>query len=108
MEAEYVAVSLALKLTLAIRNVIIEMGFKFNIPITIYEDNQACIAIAWNPESSNRSKHIDIRYHFIRERIKKGIINLQYCPTNEMKPDLLTKALEAPAFIKIRKLMNVI
>ena len=57
----------------------------------IFEDNQGTIALAYNPVSRQRSKHIDIRYHFIREVLNKGYITLHYCPTSDMVADVLTK-----------------
>ena len=59
----------------------------------IYEDNQGCIALARNPVFHSRSKHIDIKLHFLREKIEEGVMKLEYKPTNEMIADGLTKAL---------------
>ena len=52
-------------------------------------DNNEAIAIAKNPVSHVRTKHIDIRYHYVCESVQDGIINLTYCPTEEMAVDLL-------------------
>ena len=54
-------------------------------PTTILEDNQSSIAMARNPQFHGRAKHIDIKHHFIRERVSDGLIELKYCPTNEMR-----------------------
>ena len=59
----------------------------------IYEDNQGCIALARNPVFHSRTKHIDIKFHFLREKIKEGVMKLEYKPTNEMIADGLPKAL---------------
>ena len=59
----------------------------------ILEDNQGAIAIAKNPVDHSRTKHIDIRYHYIRECVRNGQIELRYCPKNDMKADILTKPL---------------
>ena len=56
-------------------------------------DNQGAIALAKNPVHHTRAKHIDIRYHFIRDAVSDNIIWLQYVPTEEMTADSLTKAL---------------
>ena len=66
--------------------------------LIIMEDNQGAIALANNPIGHSRTKHIDIRFHFIRESHEKGLINLKYCPTKEMLADLLTKPLPKPLF----------
>ena len=60
-------------------------------PIVINEDNQGAIALTQNPIAHSRTKHIDIRFHFIRKAREEGIIDIVYCPTSEMVADLLTK-----------------
>lgn len=73
-----------------------ELGLTNNGPITILEDNQSCIKIANNPELHGRSKHIDIRYHFVQEKVERKEIIIKYCPTSEMIADIFTKALAKP------------
>jgi hypothetical protein len=65
-------------------------------PIIIKEDNKAAIDIANNPVDHQRTKHIDVRYHFTREKVKEEILKLEHCPTKEMLADLLTKPLPKP------------
>ena len=60
-------------------------------PTVVYEDNQAAICVAPNPQYHNKKKHIDIKYHFVREKVADNTIQLKYCPTNEMLADMLTK-----------------
>lgn len=71
------------------------------------EDNQGAIAIARNPIGHARTKHIDIRYHFIRETLQEGTIDLCYCPTSEMVADILTKPLSRGQFEKLRLAMGM-
>ena len=61
------------------------------MPALIFEDNHGAIALANNPVNHQRSKHIDIRYHFIRIEVANGKIVLNYCPTNDMVADVMTK-----------------
>ena len=68
----------------------------------IQEDNQGAIAIAKNPVDHSRTKRIDIRYNYIRECVRSGQIELQYCPTNDMKADILTKPLTKQKFEYLR------
>ena len=56
-------------------------------------DNQGCIALAKNPKHHSRTKHIDVQHHFICEKVEEEVIELRYCPTQEMVADVLTKAL---------------
>lgn len=101
-EAEYMAVSEAAAEAIWLRRLITSLGFKPEGPTTIKQDNQACIALAQDPVSHKRSKHIDIRHHFIRERVADGTLRVEYCPTYLMLADLLTKALKAVLFAKLR------
>ena len=66
------------------------------------EDNQSCIAMAKNPQHG-RSKHIDVKYHFVRELVENETINLKYCLTEEMIADFLTKGLNREQFCYLRK-----
>ncbi|TPX54143.1 hypothetical protein PhCBS80983_g06021 [Powellomyces hirtus] len=75
-------------------------------PTTIYEDNQSCISLAMNPVHHARTKHIDIRHHFICNHVAKEI-HLEYLPTAEMVADSLTKPLPALAFKYHRKNMCI-
>ncbi|CAB4044841.1 Hypothetical predicted protein [Paramuricea clavata] len=61
-------------------------------PVQIYEDNQGTIALSKDPVNRQRSKHIDIRYHFIRSTINAGKVIVNYCPTSDMRADIMTKA----------------
>ena len=79
-----------------------------NKPITIFEDNQSAICLANNPKDHSRMKHIDIKFHFVRELIKNDQIKVLYCPTNDMLADLMTKALPAEKFNKFRKLIGMV
>ena len=73
----------------------------------MYEDNQGAIALSQNPKDHSRTKHIDIKFHYIREQISKGNVELQYCATADMLADTLTKGLPKPAFEKFRAGMGI-
>ena len=64
-----------------------------DIEAPIFSDNQACIALAGNTVNHSRSKHIDVRYHYIRDLIASKRTTVEYCPTEDMVADLLTKPL---------------
>ena len=66
---------------------------KASNPQVIFADNQGAIKLSKNPEFHNRSKHIDIKYHFVQDSCQKGLIELIYIPTTEMVADILTKSL---------------
>jgi hypothetical protein len=62
-------------------------------PQIILADNQSAIKLSKNPQHHNRTKHIDVRYHFIQKSCQDGLIELAYIPTTEIVADILTKAL---------------
>ena len=76
-------------------------------PTVVREDNQSAIAIAQQPHSHSKMKHIDIRYHFIREKVQDNAIELWYCPTNNMLADILTKGLTYDKFSRLHELSGV-
>jgi hypothetical protein len=98
-EAEYVAASEAAKEGIWLTH----LHNQFNQPedhlaaVTLYEDNEGCIKIGQNPELHPRTKHIDIRYHFLREHVTTGNINLEKIPGADQIADGLTKALPRDA-----------
>jgi hypothetical protein len=91
-EAEFMALSEAMREALWLRQLLIEVGIGFIQPITIRVDNQSAIKLAENPVQHQRSKHIDIRYMRIQEEIKNGNIKVLYVPTGDNIADLLTKS----------------
>ncbi|KIK15212.1 hypothetical protein PISMIDRAFT_16670 [Pisolithus microcarpus 441] len=92
-EVEYVVATHAAKEGLWLRWLISEMFCPLKYPIPLYSDNQAAIALTKDGSYHSRTKHIDIRYHFIRFATENGSFHLIYCPTEEMVADTLTKAL---------------
>lgn len=62
---------------------------------------------AWNPQYHGRAKNIDIKHHFIREKIASGIIDLKYCNTDNMVADMITKGRSVEKFIKLREMARV-
>ena len=73
----------------------------------IFEDNQGAIVIARNPVSHSRTKHIDIKYHYMRETVQNGLVELKYCPTKEMAADILSKPLCRGKFKLFHKKMDI-
>ena len=99
--AEYIALSQAAQEGIWLKRLLSDLGVEA-MSTVILEDNQGAIAIAKNPVNHSRTKHIDIRYHYIRECVQNGQIELQYCPTNDMKADIFTKPLTRQKFEHLR------
>jgi hypothetical protein len=75
-------------------------------PARIYQDNQSTMAMINNGAStSDRTRHVAIRYYWVKDRIDKKEVEVVYCPTHEMVADLLTKPLVGEAFIRLRNAM---
>jgi hypothetical protein len=92
-EAEYVAATHAAKESIWLRRLIGPLFGRIDSPTTLFCDNQAALHLATDDNYHARTKHIDIRYHFIRQTVSDQKINIKYCPTEEMTADILTKAL---------------
>ena len=93
-EAEYVAMARGAKTALLTKAVLDFLQPELaNETIDLFEDNQGAIAIAENPISGGRTKHIDVRYHFIRELVERKVLNIQYTESSNLHADILTKPL---------------
>jgi len=92
-EAEYMAACDATREAISWRTFLAGLGFDMSKPTLIYSDNQGSIALSKNPEHHARSKHIDVRHHYVREQVALGSVAFQYITTSEMVADALTKAL---------------
>jgi hypothetical protein len=92
-EAEYVALCSATKEIVWLRQVLNELGFEQLKPTTVYCDNQAAIHMANDNILNERSKHIDIRYHYTRKAIEAKQITLKYVRSADNHADLFTKPL---------------
>ena len=101
-EAELVALSDATSLASYQLNFMESLGFNFE-PVIMHQDNQSTINLANNGISnSDRTKHIKIRYFFIKQFIDSGEFVIEYCPTEVMLADLLTKPIQGRKFIELR------
>ena len=106
MEAEYMSACAATQEAIWLRSVLIDLGIMQKTEgIVINEDNKSCIEFSNNPGSYRRTKHIDIKYHFVRERTLTGEVKLEYIPTKSQIADIFTKALAKDLFTKFRDLL---
>ena len=92
-EEEYMAASIASCEAMWHRELLVNLLKEKMEATNILCDDQSCIKLSENPVFHDRSKHIDIRCHFIRDYVQRGVVQLQYTPTGEQMVDILTKAL---------------
>ncbi|GKA43184.1 hypothetical protein Tco_0735908 [Tanacetum coccineum] len=96
-KAEYIAVSRCCAQILWMRSQLSDYGFTFN-KIPLYCDNRSAIALCCNNVQHSRSKHIDIRHHFIREKVEKGMVEFYFVTMDYQFADVFTKALQRERF----------
>ena len=106
-EAEYVALSYATQEAVWLRQLLNDVGFGTNSSTIIFEDNNGAIDLSRNAKYHNRTKHIDISHHFVRERVKSKEIDVVHCPSKDMVADVLTKGIPRVQFHKLRDLLGV-
>lgn len=95
-EAEYMRITEGVKEAMYLSSFMREIGLRELENLTISNDNQGAKLLTENPVFHQRTKHIDIRHHFIRDVLKENYVKLHYLNTNEMPADILTKLLAGP------------
>ncbi len=106
-EAEYIAVTDLCTEVLFIKMLLETMGLEVELPIRLYADNIGAMFLAENASTSQRTKHIDVRYHFIRDLVQNGTIQIIFIKTTENDADIYTKNVSSEVFEKhINKYME--
>ena len=104
---QYIAASLATQEALWLRSLMADLKFVQGKPTIIFEDNQGAVALSKNPRYHARTKHVDIKHHFVRDKFESGEIIITYCSTNDMIADMLTKALLRTLYERYRTFLNM-
>ena len=106
-EAEYIALASAAQEAVWVRQLLTVLRSNPKEATRIYEDNRSAICLAKNPQFHGRAKHIGVKYHFIREQVENGNVELSYCRTEEKVADMLTKGLGREQLKKLRKMSGL-
>jgi len=107
-EAEYIAGAHTAKELVWLQRLLGDIGMPDDSPTTLCIDNQSAIAIAKNPQFHDRTKHIEVRYHYLHDKVEEEELELEYVPTGEQIADALTKALNKDKHTTFAKEMGVL
>jgi hypothetical protein len=106
-ESEYVAAATAAKEVVWMRRLLQDLRLPQSAPTTLFCDNQSSIKLVKNAEFHQRTKHIDVKFHFIRALQEEQVIDVTYINIDVQLADILTKALNGPRFTKLREEINI-
>ena len=107
-EAKYIAACSAACQALWLSSLINELKVSSDEAVELIVDNKSAIDLAKNPISHGRSKHIDTKFHFLKDQVSKGIVKLRNCRSKVQLADIMTKSFKAERFKVLRKLQNVV
>ncbi|KXJ69469.1 hypothetical protein RP20_CCG026912 [Aedes albopictus] len=106
-EAELVALAEGCQELIWTKRLLEDVGVSSSDPVVVYEDNQSCIKLVESDRMERKTKHIETRFYFVRDLHQQRQIDLQYCPSEEMLADLLTKPLHRVRLETLRKQLGV-
>ena len=106
-EAEYKALTLAASEITWLVRLLSELGIQNLKPIRLCCDNQSAIHLGKNPVHHERTKHVELDYHFTRDKVLEGLLELLYIPTTDQLADILTKSLASPQFYMLLSKLGV-
>ena len=105
-ESEFISAAEATKEAIWLNRILTELGVG-ELPVTLKCDNQGAIALIHDPVFHQRTKHIDVRFFFVRDAQAESKVNISYIETENQLADIFTKALAAPRFEKLRSSLNI-
>ena len=106
-ESEFVAANESAKEAVWLRRLLDELTQREAKPMQLYCDNQSAIRLVKNPEFHQRTKHIEVKYYYIRDQQEKGCINVEYVATEDQLADIFTKPLPGPRFNMLREKIGI-
>ena len=106
-KAEFVVAAYCASQVVWMRRIMEKLGHSQSGSTVMFFDNSSTIKLSKNPVLHGRCKHIDVRFHFLRDITKEGIVELVFCGTQEQIADVMTKPLKLDIFLMLRSLMGV-
>jgi hypothetical protein len=107
-EAEYIALSVPVREVVWLRKLLTDLFNHEMDPTIIHCDKQSCVKLFENPMFHDRSKHIEIKYHYIIDMVQRNIVHVQYLPTHEKIADIFTKPLAKTKFNCFRESLGLV
>ena len=101
LEAEYVALSEAAKEIKFVYQLLQSIGIEIELPIIVRVDNVGAIFMSENTSTSGRTKHVDMRYHYVNEMVLDGFLKIKFVKTEENVEDIFTKNMSSEAYKKL-------
>ena len=106
-EAEFVVATTCACQAIWLRRILEELKFKQSEATIVFCDNNSTIKLSKNPVLHGRSKHIDVRFYFLRDLTNEGVIDLKFCRSDEQLADTFTKSLKVSGFQNLRRLIEI-
>lgn len=107
-EAELISANSGAREVISLQRILNDIGLTQTSATKVWEDNQGCIALMHNDVKNKRTKHIEIKWFWIRDQVQSGLIEMQYCPTGDMLADIMTKQLSVPKFEELRLRLRIV
>ena len=103
----FFGLSEACKEAIWIRQILKDLGVNFNHPTILFEDNQSVIKLITSENLTNRSKYIDTKTYIVKDYVENGLVNVKFCPTENMLADLFAKGLPKEKFLTLSNKLNL-
>ena len=106
--AEYIAVCMEAREVVWLQKILARLFGYMMEPTMIHCDNQSCVQMSVNPVHHDQTKHVEMRYHYVRDMVQRCVVELQFVSTNEQVVDVLTKPLVRGKFKGFRKMLGIV
>lgn len=106
-EAEFIAAAACTCQMIWMKRILKKIGYEGSSSPLIYCDNSSTIKLSKNPVMHGKSKHIDVRFHFLRDLVNEGAVQLKFCSTHQQVADIFTKPLKLDTFLELRRKLGV-
>nr|XP_043615994.1 secreted RxLR effector protein 161-like [Erigeron canadensis] len=106
-EAEYVVATSCACHCVWLKGLLEDLGEKISGPLEVLCDNSSSIKLSKNPVMHRRTKHIDVRFHYLRDLVNQDVVKLKFCKTEDQLADVMTKPIKLATFVQMREWMGV-